>query len=147
MKKPCDQLPELSAPLHLWTYDAAVRALPYIRTVVRSLREHWVNYNSACRLIQRLDSRPGRPDRQTLYRRETAAQELSDANSRLLEAFDELQAIDVFCLDPVHGRALIPFDKGAAITWYVFDLFAPQSLQPFYGEPCAWQRPLERTAG
>jgi hypothetical protein len=149
MKKHFDQQLEPSEALHLWTYEAALRAVPYLRAVVRSLREHWLQLHSARRQMQRLDSRPGRPDRQTLIRRAEAVRELDQADRKLEEAFDELQAIDVHCLDPVQGLALIPFGKGDELAWYVFDLFSPQGLDAwrFHGDPLETRRPLEQDAG
>jgi hypothetical protein len=46
MRKQSDQRPEPSAALHQWTYEAALRAIPYLRAVVRSLREHWLQLQS-----------------------------------------------------------------------------------------------------
>jgi hypothetical protein len=149
MRKQSDQQLEPSATQRLWTYEAAQRAIPYLRAVVRSLREHWLQLQSVRRQIQRLDSRPGRPDRQTLIRREVAVKELDQADIGLEETFDELKAIDVYCLDPAQGLALIPFGKGDELAWYVFDLFAPQGLEAwrFHGDPLEMRRPLEQNAG
>ena len=149
MKKQSDHQPQPSAALHLWTYEAALSAVPYLRAVIRSLREHWVQMQSVRRQIQRLDSRPGRPDRQTLIRRAVAVQELDQADRQLEETFDELKAIDVYCLDPVQGLTLIPFGKGDELAWYVFDLFAPQGLEAWrlHGDPLEMRRPLEQNAG
>ena len=143
------QPPEPTATLHLWTYEAARRAVPYLRAIVRSLREHWLHVQSVRRQIQRLDSGPGRPDRQTLIRRAVAVQELDQADRKLEETFDDLQAIDVYCLDPVQGLALIPFSKGDELAWYVFDLFSKQGLEGwrFRGDPLEMRRPLEQNAG
>ena len=148
MRKQSDQQPEPSAA-HLWTYDAALRAVPYLHSVVRSLREQWLQVQSVRRQIQRLDSRPGRPDRQTLIRRTLAAKELDQADIELEETFAELKAIDVDCLDPAQGLALIPFGKGNELAWYVFDLFSAQGLEAwrFHGDPLEMRRPLEQNAG
>ena len=148
MRKQSDQQREPSAGLHLWTYEAALRAVPYLRAVVRSLREHWLHLQSARRQIERLDSRPGRPDRQTLIRRAVAVQELDQADRQLEETFDELKAIDVYCLDPAQGLALIPFGKGDELAWYVFDLFSPQGLEGWrlHSDPLETRRPLEQNA-
>jgi hypothetical protein len=149
MKKQSDQRPEQNAALRLWTYEAALSAVPYLRAVVRSLREHWLQLQSVRRQIQRLDSSPGRPDRQTLIRRAVAVKELDQADMKLEETFEELKAIDAYCLDPAQGLALIPFGKGGELAWYVFDLFAPQGLEAwrFHGDPLEMRRPLEQNAG
>ena len=149
MRKQSDQQRESSATQRLWTLEATLRAVPYLRAVVRSLREHWLQLQSARRQIERLDSRPGRPDRKTLIRRAAAVQELDQADRKLEETFDELKAIDVYCPDPVQGLALIPFGKGDELAWYVFDLFSPQGLEAwrFHGDPLEMRRPLGQNAG
>ena len=149
MRKQSAQRPEPSAAQRLWTYEAALSAVPYLRAVVRSLREYWLDVQSVRRQIERLDSGPGRPDRQTLIRRAVAVQELDQADFKVEVTFDELKAIDVFCLDPAQGLALIPFGKGDEFAWYVFDLFAPQGLEAwrFHGDPLEMRRPLEPNAG
>ena len=149
MKKQSDQQPEPSATPRLWTYEAALSAVPYLRAVVRSLREQWLHVRSVRRQIRRLDARPGRPDRQTLIRRALAVQELDHADAQLEETFDELKAIDVFCLDPAQGLALLPFGKGDELAWYVFDLFSPQGVEAWrlHGDPLETRRPLEQNAG
>ena len=148
MRKQSDQQSEPSATPHLWTYEAALKAIPYLRAVVRSLREHWLQLQSARRQIQRLDSRPGLPDRQTLIRRAVAVKDLEQADMKLEETFEELKAIDVYCLDPAQGLALIPFGKGDELAWYVFDLFAPLGLEAwrFHDDPLEMRRPLEHIA-
>jgi uncharacterized protein DUF2203 len=149
MRKQRDQQPEPSAELHLWTYEAALRAIPYLRAIVQSLREHWLKLQSVRRQIDRLDSRPGRPDRQTLIQRAVAVKELDQAAMKLEETVDELKAIDVYCLDLAQGLAMIPFGKDDELAWYVFDLFAPQGLEAwrFHGDPLEMRRPLEQNVG
>ena len=122
--------------------------MPYLRAVVRSLRQHWLQVRSARRQIRRLDSRPGRPDRQTLIRRAVAVQELDHADTQLEETFDELKAIDVHCIDPVNGLAMISFRMDDELAWYVFELFSPQGLEAwrFHGDPLETRRPLGQNA-
>jgi len=149
MRKQSDQQHERGAVLHLWTYETALRSVPYLRAVVRSLREHWLHLQAVRRQIQRLDSRPGRPDRQTLIQRAVAVKELDRADMTLEETLDELKAVEVYCLDPAQGLALIPFGKGDELAWYVFDVFSPQGLEAwrFHGDPLEMRRPLEQNAG
>jgi hypothetical protein len=149
MRKQTEQHPEPSEALHLWTYEAALSAVPYLRSIVRSLREHWLQVQSARRQVERLDSLSGRPDRQTLIELASAIKELEHAHIELEETFDELKAIEVYSLDPVQGLAFIPFDKGEKLAWYVFDLFAPQGVEAwrFHRDPPETRRPLEPTTG
>jgi hypothetical protein len=149
MRKQSDQRPEPSAALRRWTYEAALSAVPYLRAVVRSLREHWLHFHSVRRRFQRLDSRPGRPDRRALIGQAAAVEELEQAVNRLEETFDELKAIDVYGVDPAQGLAMIPFGKGDELAWYVFDLFSPQGLEAWrlHSDPLETRRPLEQNAG
>jgi hypothetical protein len=137
--------PESTITLRLWTYSEAVKALPYLRSIVRSLREHWLESKLARLQVQRLDGRPGRPDRQALILRAEAVREAELAGDRFSEALDELEAIDVYCLDPSGGVALIPFRQGDDLAWFVFDLFEPQGLVGwrFHADPLETRRPLE----
>src|SRR5262245_52548555 len=98
--------------LRLWTYAEAVKAAPYLRSVVRSVREHWLHLQRARLQLQRLDARPGRPDRRALIVRAEAAQEAERAEDHFNEAVRELGALDVYVLDPAAGVALIPFRRG-----------------------------------
>jgi hypothetical protein len=84
-----------------------------------------------------------------LIRRARAVKELDQGDIKLAETLDELKAIDVYCLDPAQGLALIPFGKGDELAWYVFDLFSPRSLEAwrFHGDPLEMRRPLEQNDG
>jgi hypothetical protein len=84
-----------------------------------------------------------------LIRRAVAVTDLKQAEIQLEDTLDDLKAIDVYCLDPAEGLALIPFGKGDELAWYVFDLFAPQGLEAwrFHGDPLEMRRPLEQNAG
>ncbi len=144
MRKQDHQEAETTADLRLWTYAEAVRALPYLRAVARSLREHWLEMQQARQQIRRMDARPGRPDRQTLLLREEASREAELAEENFEETLRELRALDVFCRDPAKGLVLVPFHEGDDVAWFVFDLFAPQGqeLSRFHADPLETQRSL-----
>jgi len=149
MKKQHVQEAESSATVSLWNYAKARKAVPYLRAVVRSLREHWLELQRARRQLQRLNARPGRPDRQALIRQAEAARDIERARGELEEALDELKALDVFCLAPAQGLALIPFAQGTELAWLVFDLFAPEGLEAwrFHRDPQETRRPLVQNPG
>jgi hypothetical protein len=130
--------------LRLWTREQAANALPYFRSVVGSLRDQWLELQQARRRVSRLDARPGRADRARLLERQSAADETDRAQSRFEETLEELMALDVYCLDPVAGQALIPFRQGEELAWFVFDLFDANGLDAwrFHHDPLDKRRPL-----
>ena len=130
--------------MRLWPHAEAVKALPYLRSIVASLREHWLAWHRAGLQVQRLDSRPGRPERHALIARAEAAREADQAEDHFNEALRELEALDIYCLDPAGGVALIPFHQGEDPAWFVFDLFAPLGLDGwrFHADPLETRRKL-----
>jgi hypothetical protein len=130
--------------LRLWTYEEAARAVPYLRSVVSSLREHWLEAQRQRRAGELLASRPGRPDRQRLVTGADLNRRQESAETRFNDALEELMAIDVYLLDPVKGVALIPFRKDDDLAWYVFDQFSTRGLSGwrFHNDPIEECRPL-----
>ena len=98
MSKHRKREPESIIALRLWTHAEAVKALPYLRVLVRSLREHWLHLQRVRLEVRRLDARPGRPDRQALSLRADAAREAALAEDAFHETLAELEALDVHCL-------------------------------------------------
>jgi hypothetical protein len=139
-----DREAKAEADLRFWTYGKAVKARTYLRAILESLREHALHLQSARMRLERLDHRPGRPDRQTLVLQADAAREVEQADHDFHETIHELNAMDVYCVDPGRGLAMIPFKKGNNLAWYVFDLFAPQGLVGwrFHSDPVETRRPL-----
>ena len=144
MRKQRHQEEEATSELRLWTHAEAVKALPYLRSIVRSLREHWLHLQRVRLEVRRLDARPGRPDRQALILRAEATREAELAAERFRETLRELEALDVYCLEPAGGVALIPFRQGDDLAWFVFDLFDPEPLRfwRFQDDPLETRRPL-----
>ena len=112
-----------------WTYAEAVKAVPYLRSVVGSLRESWLQLRRAQREMQLIEGRGDRADRETLASRQDAQREANSAQSRVNEALAELAALHVDRLDPAQGLAMIPAGAGEKASWLVFDFFAPQGKQ------------------
>ena len=67
--------------------------------------------------------------------------EAGEADERFHDALDELHTLDVYCLDPVAGLALIPFAVEKRLAWYVFDLFDEEDPLRFWRYH---QDPLEK---
>lgn len=132
------------AVLHLWTHGQVLEALPYIRAIVASLREHWLDWQRSRLLVHRLAEKPGRLDRSRRIAHDEAVKETAEGERRFHEALEELQGIDVYLLDPNQGLALIPFGHEEELSWIVFDLFAADNLVGwrYHRDPLETRRPL-----
>jgi hypothetical protein len=132
------------ASLRVWTFTQAEAAVPYITSVVRSLREHALAALTARRRVLALEARPGRPDRAALIERQDAQRDCDAAEHAARDAADELAALDVLCLDAVKGHAAIPFVHDEQLAWYVFDLFdvPPLRFWRFQSDPADTRRPI-----
>jgi len=130
--------------VRLWNLEEASKAVPYLRSVVGSLREHWLAAQSKRRDADRLAQRPGRPNRTGILARADAADEQERAENRFNEALEELLGIDAYLLDPIRGIVLIPFRKEDDLAWYVYDLFDEQGLSGwrYHDDPMEECRPL-----
>lgn len=131
--------------LRLWTYAEASRAVPYLRSVVGSLREHWLDAVARRREHQLLEVQPGRADRSRILKGTALHESLDRAESCFNDAVEELTRIDVYLLDPVRGSALIPFRKEDDLAWYVFDQFDDRGLSGWrlHNDPLTKCRPLD----
>jgi hypothetical protein len=131
--------------LQVWSHDQARAALPYIASVLRSLREHKLEAQTHQLTASRLADRPGRADRETLIAHEEALKAAQKAEGKFQEALDELQTLDVYCLDPIGGQALVPFVHDDQLAWYVYDLFDAEPLRfwRFHSDPLEMRRPLD----
>jgi hypothetical protein len=143
-RKPKNRRGRPAKILRLWTHIDAEKALPYVRSIMGSLREHWLDVHRAKQHQRRLDRKSGRPSRAALLEREGATQDSDSAVDRFDESLGELMALDIYCVDPVEGLALIPFRKGEELAWFVFDLFLPERLETWrlHNDPMEMRRPL-----
>ena len=114
--------------LHLWTLGEVQKAVPYLRSVIGSLREHELEARNSERKLGLASKQPSSLKRTQL----TSRHDLQDEHHRSLRKFDdaleELNRLGVALLDAVKGLALIPFRKGHELAWFVFDLFSPRGL-------------------
>ncbi len=130
--------------LRVWSYEEAQAAIPYITSVLRSIREHALTALSHTRTAQRLADRPGRPDRTAIIAQKEAQDEAHRSDEKFQDAINELQDLDIYCLDPLQGQALVPFVHDEQLAWYIFDLFDPQPLRfwRFQNDPEDTRRPI-----
>lgn len=145
MKRNQNEAKRRRQTLQVWTLKQARSALPYITSVVGSLREHKLEAQAQQRRAEKLAHQPGRPGRAALIALEEARDAGAKAQERFETALHELHSLDVYCLDPVNGLALIPFVHDKQLAWFVYDLFAPETLQAwrFHSDPLETRRPME----
>jgi len=111
-----------------------------------SLREHRLDAVRQRLKADRLAGKPGRPNRSMIIAQEETRGAAGAAEARYQEALDELQALDVYCLDAVAGEALVPFVHDEQLAWFIFDLFDEQQLRfwRFHEDPLDTRRPITK---
>lgn len=114
--------------IRLWSQTDAKQAFPYIRSIANGMREHWLAAAGNDLRIKRLSAMTGRPSRDTLVAIEDARSDRERSFNRFEEALDELNRLDVFCVDPVKGTVWLPFRSGDDLAWYIFDAFDRKGL-------------------
>lgn len=130
--------------IHVWTYEQARQAQPYLASILRSLRDHLLEARFHERAAERLAQQSGRPDRAQLI----AQQEAGDAGRRtralFQEVLHELFILDLYSLDPIGGVALIPIMHDEKLAWLVFNLFDEDPLRywRFHKDSLDTRRPV-----
>lgn len=139
-----EQEPEAVVTLRIWTYADALKAVPYFRSLVQSLRDRWLEMRQAQGHQKRLAERPGRPDRVSLIAAEEAARDLERKEAALEDVIQEMLTLSAYCVDPGAGSAVIPFLRGQDLAWFVFDLFDDKAIVAWrlYSDPLETRRPL-----
>jgi hypothetical protein len=115
-----------------WTYPEATRALPYVESILRSMREHTLQANQLEAQTRRLADKPGRLTRSDLIALQSLQRETEEARDRYRADLEELLELGVGCLEPVQGEALFPFIYDDQVAWFVHSLFE--------GGPIKWWR-------
>jgi hypothetical protein len=135
--------------LPVWTYAEAQRLVPYLRSVMQSLRDHYLDIRNQELVARRLANRPGRPGRATLIAHQEAVREVQRAWDRYDSALEELHVLGIFCLDTVNGEALVPFEREDQRAWVLFDLFDRQAFRfwRFDNDDLDTRRPIREVRG
>lgn len=118
--------------LRVWSFDQATSAVPYLTSIVRSLREHVLATQALRRRITRLDNQPGRADRRLLIDLQDARRDLIRVEEEYAASLAELTALDIQPLDLIRGQVLVPFIHDDQLAWYIFDLFDREPI-------CSWR--------
>ena len=106
MKKQRDQEPEAVVSLRLWAYPDAIKAVPYIRSLVQSLREWWLELRQAQENVDRTKARPGRPNRDTLILLEESQRDVDRKEAGLEEIVTDMMTLSAYSVDPGAGLAV-----------------------------------------
>ena len=131
--------------LQVWGFDKARAAIPYISSIIRSLRECAIEIQARQQEVQRLAELPGRVDRTRMIAQQEAERDLSRAEQRFEEEeAGDLERLDIFCLDPIRGQALVPFVHDEQLAWYIFDLFDNKTFRfwRYHSDPDETRRPI-----
>ena len=131
--------------MHLWSWDEVVKAIPYMTSIVGSLREHWLDVLTAERAIDKAADQHGPATRKQMIDQQTHQDEKQRAQVKFDDALEELTKMDVFLLDPIRGLALIPHRHDDELAWYIFDHFTPRGCigWRYHSDPMDQCRPLE----
>ena len=112
--------------IRLWNYPEAASATPYLRSVMASLRTHYLDSLRLRLSIDRLSEK--KATRETLIAIDDARKELDHSQDAFKDNHRELRKIDIFLLDPLEGVALIPCQHNEELAWMVFEQFDKKGL-------------------
>ena len=115
--------------MRLWTFDQAKAAIPYLSSILRSIREWMLEIRSQESTLKRLEEKPGRPTRDTLIGQEEARRAIHRAREEYDKAVTELGALDVALHDALQGVALVPFVHEDQLAWFVYDIHDTAGLR------------------
>jgi hypothetical protein len=107
----------------VWTYAEARAAVPYVASIMGSLREHRLDFLRHHLAAKRLAGELGRPRRDALLAREEASREASRADAQYQTTLVELYSLGFRCVDSVAGLAIFTVYQDEFVREYVFDLF------------------------
>jgi hypothetical protein len=106
--------------IKLRTYAEAVKASPWIQSILSSIRQHWLDLKINTRRLEIMAKRPGRLNRAELIEQEEIKKKAEQAESDFTDAVQELMGMDFFLLDPTAGMALIPFNMSNTLAWFIY---------------------------
>jgi Uncharacterized conserved protein (DUF2203) len=142
--KPRKKKSERMRALRLWSWSEVTKAAPYLRSVIGSLREHWLEVLAAQRRLDKSTQQKSPLSRAQMIEHEARKDERQRAQDKFDDALEELNRVEVFLLDPVQGMALIPFRKEDDLAWYFFDHFSADGVigWRYHHDPIEECRPL-----
>ncbi len=72
MKRQPKGAKERPQTIQVWSYEQVQAAVPYVSSILRSLREHALEALQHYHRAKRIANRPGRPDRTTIIAQQEA---------------------------------------------------------------------------
>ena len=132
--------------IQVWTLEQARSLLPYLTSIIDSMREARLESQAHASRAAKLEARHGRPKRDQILEIADEKAKAKEADERFHKAQEELQQLDVYCIPPVHqGLALIPFVNEDQLAWFIFDRFDPEPMRfwRYHLDPVDVKHPLE----
>jgi hypothetical protein len=133
--------------IQVWSYEQARNLTPYLISILDSMRESRLEVQAHSTRAAKIEARHGRPDRALILAMEDEKTKIKEAEERFQKAQEELQQLDVYCVHPVQGLALIPFVNEDQLAWFIFDRFDDDPLRfwRFHLDPVGVKHPIEET--
>ncbi len=144
MKRPSGKARKRRNAVQVWTHSQALAIVPYVKSIMATLREQQLKSQQSHLTARRLAERPGRPSREVLIAQAEARREADQADAAFDDAAAELEALDIYSLDPVGGVALVPTVHEDQLAWFVYDHFDAEPLRfwRYHTDPLDMRRPL-----
>jgi hypothetical protein len=122
--------------IQVWTLEQARSLVPYLTSIIDSMREA---------RLEKLEARHGRPNRDQILALADEKAKVQETEDRYKKAQEELQQLDVYCINAVQGLALIPFVNEDQLAWFIFDRFDADPLRfwRFHLDPVDVKHPIE----
>ena len=109
--------------IQVWSYDQAIKALPYLLEVIRSLRENYLAMQFANHRLSKIGQRLGRPDRSVFIAKQEAQLDSETASSKYNQDVAELESMGMFVASPANGVVAIPFIEEEQLAWFILELY------------------------
>lgn len=130
--------------LNPWTLLRARSATPYLRQVVASLREAYLEHRASAQRVEKLEHRHGRQTTTLLVDIDDSKKLRHDSHERIVEAVSELATLGAVP-GPMHqGIAFLPVVNNKRLAWLIVDIFDDATLSGWrwHGEPESIKRPI-----
>jgi len=131
--------------IQVWTLEQARSLVPYLTSIIDSMREARLENLAHTSRVAKLEARHGRPKRDEILAIADEKAKAQETEDRYKKAQEELQQLDVYCINAIQGLALIPFVNEDQLAWFIFDRFDEDALRfwRFHLDPVDVKHPIE----